>query len=312
MPSPTSGLPDRTRPLPLRYLLAWALCALVSCAQPSVSAPGEGNAGVSARHLPADQLIEHLVSVARSEWLNWGETVVDVRSGDSVLITLGATERDRAWRAPATVCSAGASARAAPGCSAAGFDARDRVRQYWRDGLGSEHPLVEDPLRLEWVTDRSAWSAVFISWLMQRVGLGRNAFPFDEAHAGYLRGLAVRSHNSEGPQFAILLSAEHPLARGDLLCAPRNASRDPAWLSLQVMRELHDLQTLRGAHCDLVVKVDRTRREAHLIGGNVEDAVALTRMPLTADGRAIRILSRPWFVLARPTDPSSSLTAKSP
>ncbi|MFP5405274.1 MAG: DUF2272 domain-containing protein [Gammaproteobacteria bacterium] len=90
------------------------------------------------------------------------------------------------------------------------------------------------------------------------------------------------------------------LQPGDLVCGPRNLSPDPALLTLQRMRALPDLQRLTASHCDLAVKVDRRRRVAAVIGGNVADSVAMTRIPLTADGQAIDTLSRPVFVVVRP------------
>lgn len=255
----------------LALVLSQAAAAADAAAAPSVpSAPAAGVDRGAPRRLPAAQLAANLVLLAEREWRAWGRTTVDVRDGHYRVERTGARETD-----------------------VAPFDARARLRRYWIDGLRDEGRAAT-PEERERRFREDAWSAVFVSWLMREAGLSRAAFAFDDRHANYLRGLAA------SPQFDRRLARTTPLARGDLLCGPRNASHDPAVLSLQVMREVDDLETLRASHCDLVVAVDRRRREARLIGGNVEDSVALTRIGLTSDGRAVQTLARPWFLVVRP------------
>src|SRR5690606_6011760 len=124
---------------------------------------------------------------------------------------------------------------------------------------GPDSKAARDPVALERFVRHSAWSAVFVSYLMRQVGLSAEAFPFDATHSDYLRALTERAAPPIAgtvAQFAVLLVRDSPLAPGDLVCGPRNFSRDPTVLSLQKMRRMADLQRLRGAHCDLVVAVD--------------------------------------------------------
>ncbi len=277
-----------------RVLWAAMLAAVTGCASVPTDAPSAG-AGAPARHLPAEQLVAHLLAVADREWRDWGQTTVDATDGYSRVERRGALETDTAWSPQQADCDAAKRWRRIAGCHhAQPFDAVARLRQYWLVGLGPDSPPARDPAELERAVREEPWSAVFVSWLMQAVGLSREAFPFDDTHSNYLRGLAGST------QFERLLARDTPLAPGDLVCGPRNRSRDPALITLQAMRELGDLQALRSSHCDLVVAVDRRAREAGVVGGNVADSVALTRIALTADGRAIRTLSRPWFVVVRP------------
>ncbi len=134
---------------------------------------------------------------------------------------------------------------------------------------------------------------------MRQVGLSAPAFVVDAAHANYLRALQAYA-SSDDAQFALLLAEDEPLRLGDLVCGPRNVSRQPDRLTLVRMSTLDDLYALTSSHCDLIVDLRPRTREARAIGGNVADSVAMTRLPLTADGRLIRTLSRPWFVIARP------------
>ncbi|HRO61785.1 MAG TPA: DUF2272 domain-containing protein, partial [Burkholderiaceae bacterium] len=208
----------------------------------------------SARHLPADQVARHLVSVASREWRDWGQTEVDVSDGWSRVLRRGALETDRGWRPEAATCTAASVRLREAGCHhAAAFDARERLARYWREGLGPDSGPARDPALLERRVRHSAWSAVFVSYLMRQVGLSAEAFPFDAAHSNYLRGLAERAGDADPAagrraQFALLLVRDTPLAVGDLLCGPRNASRDPEIFTLQAMRTMPDLDRLREAH----------------------------------------------------------------
>ena len=297
-----AGSRPRTRARPRPRARPFAATLLLALA----FAGGVGLPEAGARHLPADQVARHLVTVADREWRDWGQTEVDVSDGWSRVLRLGAIETDRSWLPEAARFTVARVRSREEGCHhAEAFDARERLARYWREGLGPDSRPARDPALLERRVRHSAWSAVFVSYLMRQVGLAAEAFPFDAAHSNYLRGLAERAGDADPAagrraQFALLLVRETPLAVGDLVCGPRNASHDPGVFSLAAMRAMSDLDRLREAHCDLVVAVDRRVRQARVIGGNVEDSVAMTRIPLTEDGRAIRTLARPWFVLARP------------
>jgi len=268
---------------------------LVLAATLALCAPPRALAQAAPPHLPAEQLVAHLVSSAEREWRDWGQTTVDARDGHSRLERRGARETDTAWSPDPAQCKPAPRRQRAGGCHhGRPFDAVDRLRRYWVAGLGPDAKPARETAELDRVVREEPWSAVFVSYLMQEVGLSRQAFPSDDTHSNYLRALEA------SPQFELRQVRDTPLARGDLVCGPRNQSRDPGLLSLQAMRTLEDLRVLRASHCDLVVAVDRRAREAHVIGGNVEDSVAMTRIALTDDGRAIRTLSRPWFVIVRP------------
>lgn len=151
-----------------------------------------------------------------------------------------------------------------------------RVLTYWY--AVSTQPIVGFQGELR------PWSAAFISWLAKSAGLPRDAFPPSVLHWDYIeyalngnRGRFVaRDVRSYAPQV------------GDLLCAPRGEA---------FVAEVRDLASLRrGAyHCDLVV--ERRADALDAIGGNVGDAVSLTRVALDADGRALPTQTRPWVVV---------------
>jgi hypothetical protein len=176
-----------------------------------------------------------------------------------------------------------------------------RVGEYWwlgmdpgspesgwtgkHDGDGNEFPADQD--------DSYAWSAAFVSYVMRIAGAGAR-FPYAAAHHTYID--AAREVALGQADWAI--SAEPvdgyaPLP-GDLICF----SRTP------VPVRFEDLPAGDfAAHCAIVVGYDSDMLD--VIGGNVDDAVTLTHVPVTADGKlagasgAVLDTRYPWFVVVR-------------
>jgi hypothetical protein len=118
-----------------------------------------------------------------------------------------------------------------------------------------------------------AWSAAFISYVM-RVAGASSRFPYSETHADYIN--AARRHGL-GLEPGTALTAErveiYAPQRGDLICYWRG--RQPVFYD--------DLPTGRfPGHCDIVVAI--RPGELDVIGGNVENAVAMRHIPATLDG----------------------------
>ena len=118
-----------------------------------------------------------------------------------------------------------------------------------------------------------AWSAAFISYVMRIAGAG-NGFPYTETHADYIN--AARRHEM-GEASGIVLTTErmevYAPQRGDLICYWRG--RRPITYD--------DLPAGRfGGHCDIVVEIKPGQLD--VIGGNVDNAVAMKHIPATADG----------------------------
>jgi Uncharacterized protein conserved in bacteria (DUF2272) len=115
-----------------------------------------------------------------------------------------------------------------------------------------------------------AWSAAFISYVMRLAGAG-SSFPYSETHADYIDaaarrdpGIALEAHRVQ----------DYAPQRGDLICLWRG--RRPV--------TFEELPTSRFAgHCDIVVEIKAG--QLNVIGGNVDNAVAMKYVPVTADGR---------------------------
>jgi uncharacterized protein DUF2272 len=114
-----------------------------------------------------------------------------------------------------------------------------------------------------------AWSAAFISYVMRLAGAG-SSFPYSETHADYIN--AASRHD---PSVALTPERVEVYApqRGDLICLWRGNRRVT----------FDQLPTGRFAgHCDIVVGIKPGQLD--VIGGNVDNAVAMKPIPVTADG----------------------------
>ena len=154
----------------------------------------------------------------------------------------------------------------------------ERVGEYWwlgqtpdesaaawtgkHDAKGAVFPFTDD--------ERYAWSAAFISYVMRIAGAG-DRFPYAPNHASYVNAAAA----GRSP----ILRAEPPDSYapkpGDLICRGRERAADLTF------RDLPTAYNWPG-HCAIVVSVSPGTLD--VIGGNVEDAVRLTHVPITGRG----------------------------
>jgi hypothetical protein len=180
-----------------------------------------------------------------------------------------------------------------------------RILAYWRaldadeGAVARNRPLYR--LALEGRVEGAAlwrqpyWSAAFVSYVMRAAGIDRAEFPPAAAHATYvdamigaaLRFPATAPFLPHGP-------AERAPVPGDLVCADRSGGRGLThW-----RQRVGEAGRFRPMHCDIVVATAPGVVEA--VGGNVADAVTLTRFPADAAGY---LLPRPpgagltWFAV---------------
>lgn len=155
-----------------------------------------------------------------------------------------------------------------------------RVGEYWFEGLdasakeslwtgkhddfGLTFPASDDA--------HYAWSAAFISYVMRIAGAG-DRFPYSSVHADYINMAATPGQN------LWVVQAEPPDGYapqlGDLICASRGLRKPIQYADLPTS------DTFPG-HCDIVVGVQPG--QLTVIGGNVDDAVTMKHVPITADG----------------------------
>ena len=140
-----------------------------------------------------------------------------------------------------------------------------------------------------------AWSAAFISYVMRTAGAGAR-FPYAPAHYTYI-DLAKDMKLGRTSGWAMVaepVDAYAP-APGDLICFWRNSKWPLTYDKLPARRF--------AAHCDMVVSLEK--EQIRVIGGNVNHAVAMKHVPVTADGRltdsrnGVLDARYPWFVVLR-------------
>jgi hypothetical protein len=153
-----------------------------------------------------------------------------------------------------------------------------RVGEYWWLGLDPSWPQSgwtgihneNGQVFPESQDGNYAWSAAFISYVMKMAGAG-SGFPYSETHSDY-----INAARRQGPGVALTAERMEIYApqRGDLICYWRG--RRPVTYD--------DLPTTNrfGGHCDIVVAIKPG--ELDVIGGNVDNAVAMKHIPATADG----------------------------
>ncbi len=172
-----------------------------------------------------------------------------------------------------------------------------RVLAYWRavpEGaapIARNRALYRDGSPALW--REPAWSAAFISYVMRGAGIDAREFPPSAAHAYYLDALIADAQRfPASAPFIPHEVAERAPRIGDLVCADRSAAPLASWRDRAA-----DRGRFRPMHCDIVVNVTAGAVEA--IGGNVRDAVTLSRFPTDAAGRLLpRGPGQPtWFAV---------------
>jgi Uncharacterized protein conserved in bacteria (DUF2272) len=151
-----------------------------------------------------------------------------------------------------------------------------RVGLYWWLGLDPSWPQsgwtgIHDQNGQVFPAGRDgfyAWSAAFICYVMRLAGAG-SSFPYSENHADYIN--AAARHDPGVPLMAERVEAYAP-QRGDLICL---------WRGRPVTFNQLPTDKFPG-HCDIVVDIKPGQLD--VIGGNVDNAVAMKYIPVTADG----------------------------
>ena len=179
-----------------------------------------------------------------------------------------------------------------------------RVGEYWWLGLdpGSpesawtgEHDAQGHVFPAE-QDGEYAWSAAFISYVMRIAGAGPH-FPYAADHATYIN---IAKQMATGAASGWDVTAERPAAYapqpGDLICMGRGHAASLTYDDLPA--------GMFPAHCDIVVDTSVPGQIA-VIGGNVDDAVTMKHVPVTADGKlaapdgVILDTRYPWMVVLR-------------
>jgi len=172
-----------------------------------------------------------------------------------------------------------------------------RVGEYWwlgldygrseggwtgkHDASGQVFPQGED--------GNFAWSAAFIDYVMRMAGAGRR-FPYSPSHSDYINAARTMS----GLAVAAMPLESYAPQEGDLICMWRAGHQ----VTFQDLPAGHF-----PGHCDIVVA--RQPGSLDVIGGNVDNSVAMKHVPVGPDFRLVgpsgTVLDPdyPWFVALR-------------
>ncbi|HUB15974.1 MAG TPA: DUF2272 domain-containing protein [Acetobacteraceae bacterium] len=179
-----------------------------------------------------------------------------------------------------------------------------RVGEYWWLGLDAGSPESawtgkHDADGHEFPADQDgefAWSAAFISYVMRIAGAA-HGFPYAADHARYIN---IAKQMATGAVTGWDVVAERPTAYapqpGDLICMGRGHAASLTYDDLPA--------GLFPAHCDIVVDTSVPGQIA-VIGGNVDDAVTMKHVPVTAEGvlagpdGMVLDTRYPWMVVLR-------------
>ncbi len=180
-----------------------------------------------------------------------------------------------------------------------------RVGEYWWIGLDAGAPESgwtgkHDGNGAVFPPDTDgnyAWSAAFISYVFRIAGAG-NRFPYSPDHADYINA-ARRESLGETNQW--LVSAErlqdYAPQPGDMVCFGRAGSAGIRFENLPTAR-------IFPSHCDIVVDTSQPGLIS-VIGGNVQDSVAMTQVQVYPDGRlaspdgSVLDTQHPWMAVLR-------------
>lgn len=137
-----------------------------------------------------------------------------------------------------------------------------------------------------------AWSAAFVSAVLRQAGLGDKEFEFSEAHNIYIYkafqiALGETTEAQPTGYYRACPPGSAPPRRGDLVCYHRHnkdhGGKRAAEIRDIVLRDVIDrpaVDTIHKSHCDIVAHVDRKAGRVYVVGGNVQQAVAVKKLVL--------------------------------
>jgi Uncharacterized protein conserved in bacteria (DUF2272) len=176
-----------------------------------------------------------------------------------------------------------------------------RVGEYWWLGQNANRREAawtgkHDAEGTEFAAEQSdyfAWSAAFISYVMRLAGAG-DRFPYAASHYVYINAAARQALGREtGWVVTARRPADYAPAPGDIICAGRDRSTHMQFKRLPARPF--------PAHCDIVATIEPG--QLSVLGGNVDNAVAMKHVPVGADGRlaapdgTILDIRYNWFVV---------------
>lgn len=246
----------------LRIAIACMALVLGACAAPP-------RVRIPPTVVSADQT-RALVAHTTAEWQRWGQRIVRIDSEPTCLV-----QPDGSCQEIGDGCGDEQTSALCP-----------VVDEYWKavpPHTGRHACHTVDICLAQWPVAElgrafrtPAWSAAFVSAMLQRAGFSQSEMQPSMTHAGYI----VPSRESYTSAYSVVPTPAAAVP-GDIICATRSQARyTPADIGA-----IEDGERAPPMHCDIVVAVDRTAGLLHAIGGNVQQTVARIAVPLDELGR---------------------------
>ena len=246
--------------------------------------------------------IAMLVAVTEREWERWGHRVVRTEPGQpSCLIDDGNGIGDSDEKRPGGRAGARTCEPVDDGCGDEQTEALcPVVHGYWSlvPPWRTHHSCgLTGVCKTRWPADEartpedtSPWSAAFVSAMLAHAGFSPSEFWPAPTHAGYIS--AARDLHATAFRVVPTPAAPEP---GDIVCATR---ADTQLTPADIGQIRNDGPAL---HCDIVVRVDAQAQVLHAIGGNVQQTVAKTIVPLNGSGELAfdAAADRPWILMLK-------------
>ncbi|MCW0180886.1 MAG: DUF2272 domain-containing protein [Zavarzinia sp.] len=303
------------RPLAAVAMIVCAALALGACAsrtrRPAAARPAPAAATIDAGGIPVPYacggrqpalmpggLAAAMIGVARGEWQKWGSRTIDIRP-DATVLTL-----------PGRIPAVWEQERDGFPMLAEYWCAVPPYRNYWEqaaksagfsDVVADDGGIDDDAFKRQSVGGSpfgEPWSAAFTSWVIHMAGLPESRFRYSDTHWDYVSDALMAAPGTRA--FRATGIALAPAAPGDLVCATRSGTPPANWQDLAS-------QGTRPMHCDIVVGYTAcgfspSGRCIEGIGGNVLQAVSLSRIPVDGGGRLVPGLpgqGRDWVVVLK-------------
>lgn len=158
-----------------------------------------------------------------------------------------------------------------------------RVADYWKAIPEKQYKRLKDRYATRQTeidgTTPLAWSAAFISYCMKKAG-AESHFPYSSGHATWIHAsIRNRKKKKMDADLVGFRPGELPLEVGDIVGYWRGKTKTS-----------YDQAATKGwfeSHSDIVVAVDKAKRVAYTIGGNVSQSVARKKLAISAKGALV-------------------------
>lgn len=163
-----------------------------------------------------------------------------------------------------------------------------RIKGYW-DELKT---VAGDEFTFTSATE-VPWSAVFVCWCLKQAGVTHAQFRFSRQHSVYIHA-AIGRAKAQPPQIYPALDAQNYVpVPGDIIHWNRNGGT----VTYAGAAGNNDYES----HCVIVVDVGQDNQGpcAITVGGNENQSVGQTRLPLSADGRLVSRSGNPYISIIK-------------